>query len=90
MIETREIHPLSDIEPGKVVTIAGVRRSDQDFLQYLDTVGLIMNRDVKVVDRLVFDESIQLEVEGKSFIVSGNVSRNVMVMQTQEVADLRS
>lgn len=84
VIETREIYPLSAIEPGQEVVIAGVRRSDPDFLQYLDTVGLVINRTVKILDQLAFDESLQLEVEGRIFITSGNVSRNLMVMHAEE------
>ncbi len=85
IIETREIFPLSDIESGQMVTIAGVRRSDQDFLQYLDTVGLILEQEVKVLDRLAFDNSLQLEIDGNVFIISGNVAQNVMVLEPEKV-----
>ncbi|MEM9985092.1 MAG: metal-dependent transcriptional regulator [Bacteroidota bacterium] len=84
VIETREMYPLSDIQPGQLAIVAGVRRSDQDFLQYLDRVGLTINSEVKVVDQLAFDESLQLEVSGKSFIASSSVTRNLMVLRPEE------
>jgi DtxR family Mn-dependent transcriptional regulator len=80
VIETRELHPLTDIPAGQEVLVAGVRRSDQDFLQYLDKVGLVLDARVQVVEHLAFDESLQLLVNGKDLIASGNVARNVMVL----------
>jgi DtxR family transcriptional regulator, Mn-dependent transcriptional regulator len=79
-IESRELYLLADIDPGQVVVVAGVKRSDQEFLRYLDTVGLTLDSPIKVLDRLSFDESLQLEVAGATFVASGNVTRNLMVM----------
>ena len=84
VIETRELYPLTDIEPGETVKVAGVRRSDQDFLQYLDKVGLTLDCEVEVVECLAFDDSLQLRIDGKDVIASGNVARNVMVLRNSE------
>lgn len=81
LIETRDLYPLTDIPPGETVTVAGVRRSDQDFLQYLDRVGLVLDARVQVVERLAFDDSLQLQVHDRDLIASGNVARNVLVLR---------
>lgn len=81
VIETRDLLPLPTIGAGETVVVAGVKRSDQDFLQYLDRVGLILDAKVTVLDHLAFDESMQLQVNGKELIASGAVVRNVMVIR---------
>jgi DtxR family Mn-dependent transcriptional regulator len=82
----RDTRLLSDIQPGDRVVIAGVQRSDQDFLQYLDLIGLTLNRVVTVVERIAYDESLRLMAEGGSLVVSGSVARNISVLRMEPVA----
>lgn len=80
-IITRATQALSEVESGEVVSIASVKRSDSDFLQYLDKLGLTINQHIKVLEKLNFDDSFLLEVDQNRIVVSGMVANNVMVMK---------
>lgn len=80
-IASRETYLLADIEPGEEVVIASVGRSDPDFLQYLEKVGLTINRRVRVIEKIAFDESLQISISNQRSVVSGNVANNLMVLR---------
>lgn len=85
-IVRRNTMPLGEAKPGELVRIAGVKRSDQDFLQYLDRVGLTINQQVKVQEHLPFDQSLQLDREGHRMVVSGMVASNLLVLPEENTA----
>ena len=80
-IVNRNTHLLIEIEEGESVIIAGVKRSDQDFLQYLDKTGLTINTRIKIKEKLPFDNSLQLEIGNNNLVVSGVVARNLKVLR---------
>ena len=79
-IITRDTQLLAEVTMGTSVIIASVKRSNPDFLQYLDRLGLTINQQIKVLEKLSFDESILLEVNKNTIVVSGLVANNLMVM----------
>jgi DtxR family Mn-dependent transcriptional regulator len=86
IIESRDTVLLSEAGPNQLLTIVSVRDSDPDFLQYLDRVGLTINQKVLVVEKLPFDDSLQLEVEGKTLIISGLVAKSLNVLTEEPVS----
>ncbi|MEZ4825648.1 MAG: metal-dependent transcriptional regulator [Bacteroidia bacterium] len=80
-IPDRKTYPLTEAEPGEEVVIASVGHSDPDFLQYLEKVGLTINRRVTVIEKLSFDNSIQLVANGVRMVISGNVAHNLLVLR---------
>lgn len=75
---------LADIEEGETVVIASVKRSDPDFLQYLERLGLLINKRIQVKEKLKFDDSIEIIVDQKSMLISGTVSENLRVLRETE------
>jgi DtxR family Mn-dependent transcriptional regulator len=86
IIESRDTVLLSEAGPNQLLTIVSVRDSDPDFLQYLDRVGLTINQKVLVVEKLPFDDSLQLEAEGKTLIISGLVAKSLNVLTEEPVS----
>ncbi|MEZ4775049.1 MAG: metal-dependent transcriptional regulator [Bacteroidia bacterium] len=80
-IPDRNTYFISEAEPGEEVVIASVGHSDPDFLQYLEKVGLTINRRVTVVEKLSFDNSLQIIVQGAQMVISGNVAHNLLVLR---------
>lgn len=72
---------LSDIEEGETVMIASVKRSDPDFLQYLERLGLLINKRILVKEKLKFDDSLEIVVDKKNMLISGTVSENLRVLR---------
>ncbi|MDX2247618.1 MAG: metal-dependent transcriptional regulator [Bacteroidia bacterium] len=80
-IPDRKTYFISEVEPGEEVVIASVGRSDPDFLQYLERMGLTLNRRVTVIEKLSFDDSLQISVGGSRTVISGNVAHNLLVLR---------
>ena len=83
-IEVLDTPLLKDIEEGESVIIASVRRSDPDFLQYLERLGLLINTRIKVKEKLKFDDSLEVIIDNKSMMISGTVSENLRVLRENE------
>ncbi|MEM7370662.1 MAG: metal-dependent transcriptional regulator [Bacteroidota bacterium] len=81
IIIKRDTQLLTQVDSGDQVVITSVKRSDQDFLQYLDRLGLTINQSVTVKEKLSFDDSIILEVDQKTVVVNGLVANNLMVIK---------
>lgn len=79
-IQKRETYRLADIKAGQSVTIVGVTTDESNFLQYLDKLGLNLGTKVLVTDRIPFDNSIQINLNGSQIVVSGKVASSLSVM----------
>lgn len=67
---------------GDSGVIVGVKDSSNDFLQYLDRIGLQLGVHVLIKDILTFDTSIELEIgSGKTLLISKDVSKNLYITQ---------
>lgn len=69
---------LSRVEENKTVTIVSVKDSSSSFLKYLDKIGLNIGARVQVLERLEFDESMEIKVDQKKKVfISREVSENI-------------
>ena len=73
---------LADLNAGDKGTLAGVKNTSAPFLQYLDKVGLPLGARVEVLDKIVFDHSLELRVNrDRTTLISAEVSRNLFVTE---------
>ena len=73
---------LADLHPGEKGTLAGVKNTSAPFLQYLDKVGLPLGARVEVLDKIIFDQSLELRVNrDRTALISAEVSRNLFVTE---------
>ncbi len=79
-IVKRNTQLLTEVSPPKWVEVVGVNDSDPDFLQYLDSIGLSLHQRIKVVEKLAYDQSCQLEIEGQRLLIGGNAAKNIRVL----------
>ena len=71
---------LADLPAGDGGTLAAVRDSSPPFLQYLDKVGLALGARLHVLDRVAYDNSLEVRVdEGRTILISAEVGRNLFV-----------
>ncbi len=71
---------LADLAPGESGTLAAVKNTSAPFLQYLDKVGLPLGARVRVLDKVAFDNSLEVRVnEGRAISISAEVSRNLFL-----------
>ena len=73
---------LADLSAGEQGTLAAVKNTTAPFLQYLDKVGLQLGALVEVLDKVAFDNSLEMRVnQQRNILISAEVSRNLFVTQ---------
>lgn len=71
---------LAEINAGQSCIMTGVVDHSANFLQYLDKVGLSIGKEIKLIEVIGFDKSIQVQVNGKEKVfLSHEVAKNLLV-----------
>lgn len=70
---------LAELETGTSATVVGVREHDDSFLVHLDEMGLSLSREVEVLEKYGYDDSMLIVIEGTQRTISSKVSRNIYV-----------
>jgi DtxR family Mn-dependent transcriptional regulator len=78
-VEEAALLSLADVEPGTTVAVARVSDSSPEILQYAAKLGIILNKKIKVKDRIEFDGSLRVEVGRKEQFVSSKLAKNIFV-----------
>ncbi len=71
---------LNEQEIGRSCMMIGVKENSSSFLQYVDKVGLSINKKIKVLSKQPYDELIEIEVNGKRFSVSPKFAENILIV----------
>lgn len=70
---------LSSLEQKQECIVMGVKDSSKSFLKYLDSSKIKLGSCVKVIGIEEFDNSMQIEVEGKKLSVSHQIAKNLFI-----------
>ncbi|HOO10147.1 MAG TPA: metal-dependent transcriptional regulator [Cyclobacteriaceae bacterium] len=73
--------PLCQAPIGYAGTIVAVSDSSPDFLKYLEKIGAIPGKKIKVMNIEVYDASMEVVVGNHKTIVSREVSKNILVTE---------
>jgi DtxR family Mn-dependent transcriptional regulator len=71
--------PLNDQSPGYRGLIVAVRDSDSDLLKYLNKIGAVPGKKIKLCIKEDYDQSLEIEVDNKRITISKMVSQNILV-----------
>ena len=74
-----ELKPLSNIDVGKSVTIKRVPDENPEILLHLTKMGLKLNDKVKVVEKINFDNSIQILAKKNKIFLSEKLANSIFV-----------
>ncbi|UOR07026.1 metal-dependent transcriptional regulator [Hymenobacter aerilatus] len=73
---------VADLTPGEQGTVVAVKDTSPAFLRYLDKVGLSLGAQLEVLDKVEFDNSLEIKVnQQQKALISAEVSRNLLVTQ---------
>lgn len=76
---------LSELPVGTRALIVAVKDSSPLFLQYLDKIGVHIGANVRLLDRVAYDGSVQIRVNNKQeLFVSREAADNLMVTEENE------
>ena len=72
---------LCDQEQGASCRVVGVRDTSPSFLQYLQQLNITIGTKIKVIEKIVFDESLILNIaKEKNVTVSKKFAENILVV----------
>ena len=73
---------LADLSVRETGTLAAVKNTSAPFLQYLDKVGLQLGASIQVLDKVPFDNSLEIRINQEhTALISAEVSRNLFVTE---------
>jgi DtxR family Mn-dependent transcriptional regulator len=71
---------LSELTPQAQGIVRGLKETSPLFLQYLDKINIYIGAKVKIIDKIEFDASLEIMIDGKkSAIISNEVAKNILV-----------
>lgn len=71
--------PLSDAQEGASVKIIRVSDSNSELLQYISSIGIALNKKIKIKQKMKFDQSVIITVNGKDQTISQKISQSIFV-----------
>lgn len=70
---------LSTLQENEIGVCIGVEDSSKEFLQYLDKKGIELNKEIVVLEKEEFDNSVTIEIGGKKILVSHKIANNLYI-----------
>ena len=70
---------LNEVAEGESCIIIGVSNNSSEFLQYMDKMGLGLNKSIRVVSRHPYDEMLEIECRGVKANLTPKVARNIVI-----------
>jgi len=75
---------LSEVKTGETATIKGVLEHSSEFLQYLESIPLLIGSSVKIIESYTFDSSLKIEIDGqRELMISNAVANNLNASLTK-------
>lgn len=78
-VKTQPQRSLDVLQKGYAGVIVAVKDSDPSLLKYLDKIGAIPGKKIKLLNREAYDESIEIEINRNRISISKEVSKNILV-----------
>lgn len=78
-VMVRSQRSLNELTPGYTGIILAVKDADSGLLKYLEKIGAIPGTKIRLVSKEAYDESVEIDIEGKRISISRVVSENILV-----------
>jgi len=70
---------LSELDKGESGICVGVKDSSAEFLQYLDKNGIALGKEISILEKESFDQSMLIKLNGKELKISNVISSNLYI-----------
>ncbi|MFL5731285.1 MAG: metal-dependent transcriptional regulator [Cytophagaceae bacterium] len=79
-IKAKKQIPISEAKPGVGGSVVGLKETSPLFLQYLDKAGIYIGARIRIIDRMEFDQSTEIQIDNKkTFVISSEVAKNIFI-----------
>ncbi len=72
---------LKDMQINQKGQIMGVKDTSPLFLKYLDKIGIGIGTEFEIIDRVEYDQSVELNISGRLTIISKEVAQNLFTIE---------
>ena len=73
--------PLIDLAAGNKGQVVGVSQDNPAFLQYLDKLEIQLGSKIQVIEKVEFDQSLEVKINEKATHISSEVAKNILIKQ---------
>ena len=73
--------PLIDLSAGNKGHVVGVSQDNPSFLQYLDKLEIHLGSKIQVIEKIEFDQSLEVKINGKATHISPELAKNILIKQ---------
>jgi DtxR family Mn-dependent transcriptional regulator len=73
--------PLSELNEQSQGNVVGVSQDNPEFLKYLDSLGINIGTKIKIIKKIDFDLSLEIEINGSKNHISSEVAKNLLIKQ---------
>ncbi len=70
---------LNELKVGDKGIIMGVKLDKKSFLQYLNQIKIQIGVEIKIINKVNFDKSMEVKTKYKTFFLSNDVSKNLLI-----------
>lgn len=80
-LQTIEKSLLSSLQKGETGICVGVDDSSSKFLKFLDKQGIALGKEIEILEKEPFDESLQIKINGQAITISNKVANNIYIQK---------
>jgi DtxR family Mn-dependent transcriptional regulator len=81
-LQTIEKSLLSTLQKNEKGICVGVNDSSSDFLQFLDKKGITLGKQITVLEKEDFDDSLSIIIENKKLSISNKIANNLYIQKS--------
>ncbi len=79
-----EIHcsmsfPLNESKEGSMVRVLRVSDSNSEMLQYISSIGISLNKEIQIKQKMNFDNSLLIKINDKEINISSTIASSIFV-----------
>ncbi len=79
-IDRHKEQTLADLNVNETGIIVGVKDHSKSYLNYLDTVGLVLGSEIQILEVVEFDNSMSISINNqKKTVISNQASKNLYI-----------
>ncbi|MBH70322.1 MAG: iron-dependent repressor [Flavobacteriales bacterium] len=78
-IPLSDFKSLNKLKVGDKGIIMGVKLDKKSFLQYLNQIKIQIGVEIKIINKVNFDKSMEVKTKYKTFFLSNDVSKNLLI-----------
>jgi DtxR family Mn-dependent transcriptional regulator len=72
-------YPLNETQEGSTVRVLRVSDSNSEMLQYVSSIGISLNKEICVKQKMNFDNSMLIKIDNKEINISSTIAKNIFV-----------